>query len=310
MGEKSKSIGEFGENITEKFLGLIGWTNAIKGSDIECSKPIEHSIKSSKQRNTHGIDFTFYYKCQLFEDTQENIIISSKTQDTYENNPSSKFKAHTLDLALAIECYKKSSLRSNIKDVTKTSKYTGVLFWIDLKSNYDDLLEQVNSVRLEMNNIDFESIYLVDNRRASFVYEAIQYSKNKFRNSEIKFIYPYTGYNNSGNNREFSGGILPVQYINSSILPLHVINKKDNKEYLIINCIEKYSVVTLKRLIGLAQKFIQMWITIDVHILFPELNFQESQSEVNQIKLEFLHKENIMKNITVGTFSPDFRSIE
>lgn len=36
MGEWSKKIGEYGENVVEKFLSIIGWNNVQKGIEIKC----------------------------------------------------------------------------------------------------------------------------------------------------------------------------------------------------------------------------------------------------------------------------------
>ena len=43
MGEWSKKIGEYGEDVVEKFLSIIGWNNPAKGVQIEClNKNGEH----------------------------------------------------------------------------------------------------------------------------------------------------------------------------------------------------------------------------------------------------------------------------
>ena len=37
MGEWSKKIGEYGENVVEEFLFIVGWSNLSKGLTISCS---------------------------------------------------------------------------------------------------------------------------------------------------------------------------------------------------------------------------------------------------------------------------------
>ncbi len=38
MGEWSKKIGEYGEDIVERFLSIIGWKDPAKGIQINCLK--------------------------------------------------------------------------------------------------------------------------------------------------------------------------------------------------------------------------------------------------------------------------------
>lgn len=38
MGEWSKKIGEYGEDVVEKFLSIIGWNDSDKGIQIDCYK--------------------------------------------------------------------------------------------------------------------------------------------------------------------------------------------------------------------------------------------------------------------------------
>jgi hypothetical protein len=108
MGEFSKRIGEIGEEIVIDFLNLIGWTNPQRNFDIPSINPDKHNKKN------HGIDGYFHYISPMITNTIENIIISSKySKDPYPNNPITKFKDYYWDLAIAIESFKKSELRSS-----------------------------------------------------------------------------------------------------------------------------------------------------------------------------------------------------
>ena len=58
MGEYSKKIGEYGEDVVEKFLSVVGWSDLAKGNQINCSKQNEeHLNREGKPVHTHGIDF-------------------------------------------------------------------------------------------------------------------------------------------------------------------------------------------------------------------------------------------------------------
>ena len=37
MGEKSKKIGEYGEDYAEKFFNSVGWDSLSKGIELKCS---------------------------------------------------------------------------------------------------------------------------------------------------------------------------------------------------------------------------------------------------------------------------------
>ena len=94
MGEWSKKIGEYGEDVVERFLSVIGWDNPAKGIQIKCSKQNEeHKNKEGKPVHTHGIDFLYSYISPLVDGQLNNIIISSKYKtEKYPNSPTNLFK--------------------------------------------------------------------------------------------------------------------------------------------------------------------------------------------------------------------------
>ena len=48
MGEWSKKIGEYGEDVVEKFLSIIGWHEPVKGITIPCS------MQNGEHKNDRG----------------------------------------------------------------------------------------------------------------------------------------------------------------------------------------------------------------------------------------------------------------
>ena len=67
MGEKSKRIGEIGENIVGNFFHLLGWEGTLSGQKLPCRKPSKHAREGSKKgkRETHGIDYLYCYRSPL-----------------------------------------------------------------------------------------------------------------------------------------------------------------------------------------------------------------------------------------------------
>lgn len=307
MAEVSKKRGEFGEEIVDQILNLIGWQPNMKGVDVACIRPIEHAI-STKNRVTHGIDFIYHYDSPFFNDTHDFVLVSSKFNDEYPSNPVAKFKSHIKDLAFATECFKKSSIKNSLSRFERTNKYTGVIFWLDngKDKEYDDAIERLTDFRVE-DGVDFEAIYLVDNRRADFLYQAITHAGNFFKKSEIEFLIPNTGHNNTVKTRTSSSKILPVQYINSSILPLKVIQNDGAQEILVLNIIDEFEEGHLPHLISLAQKLTEGW-SNQVFLLYPRFVKNALGDSVERAKLEFRDQAFIRK-IQLGSYMPDFRNV-
>ena len=307
MAEVSKKRGEFGEEIVDQLLNLIGWHPNMKGIDVECIRPIEHAI-STKNRVTHGIDFIYQYESPFFNDTKDFVLISSKFNDEYPPNPVTKFKSHLKDLAFALECFKKSPLKNQLTEFGKNNKYTGVIFWLDNgKDKEYDVIDRLTDFKVE-DDVDFESIYLVDNKRADFLYQTITYADKFFKKSEIEFLIPNTGHNNTVKTRKSSSSVLPVQYINSSILPLKVIQKDGTQEILVLNVIDEFEEGHLPHLISLAQKLTEGW-SNQVHILYPRFVKDSFGDSVEKAKLEF-RDQSFVRKVQIGSYMPDFRNVK
>jgi hypothetical protein len=306
VGELSKNRGEFGEDIVEKLLNLIGWENLLTGRDIECFKPVEHSI-STRDRENHGVDFVYQYDCPLFSDTQMFVLASSKFNDKYPSNPTTKFKAHLRDIAYALDCFRKSPIKSKFKNtsISYTSKQAGVIFWLDNTSTYNNVIERLTDFKID-DSLEFDTIYLVDNFRANFLHDTIMFARQQFSGKIIEFFHPTTGFNNTVKNRISSSGIMPVQYINGSILPLKIIDNES--EYLIINCIDKFEEDTLRKLLSLSQKITENW-GQKIYILFPEFNRDLHSITVENIKLELKDKR-FAKKVLVSSYNLTFRTVE
>jgi hypothetical protein len=249
MGEFSKRIGEIGEEIVIEFLSLIGWHKPAKNFDIPSIDPEKHNKK------THGIDGYFHYKSPLISKTLENIIISVKySKDKYPNSPVAKFKDHYSDLAKAIESFKKSELRadninnrSNIEGVFDR----GILFWLNnVDDDSTDLITKLS--RLEApKDFNHDGIFLVDNNKLEFIFNAIEFAKREFINKPIEFTYFNTGLNGD-NDTPKNGEVMPVQYLASNILPLRIQIEND-KNALVLCSREKFEKDELVKLIGLAK---------------------------------------------------------
>lgn len=307
MGEKSKFIGETGEKTVENFLTLIGWTNPSKGLEFPCFNTENHN----KER-THGLDFFFKYLSPLVDGVLNNISISVKfTDNAYPNALNSKFKSHFIDLAESMECLRYSE---NYKEITNTisipyssSENIGVLFWLSNENSvHDDITSKVSSTKLPK-VYDFDSIYLVDNRKLEFIFSSITYAKNLDKEFELTFFYHDTGKNINPLIKKNFGSILPVEFINTSVLPIRLENPKNKTTKLILTCINNFNINDLKRLISMSQELTKSWPN-DVIIAFPDYNTTRHSNEVIIAKSAF--DDNFTKNISVVSYYPNSKSLQ
>ena len=309
MGEWSKKIGEVGENIVGEFFGLIGWSDAQKGIELNCNRGERHGSENSTKK-THGIDYFYSYESSLVDRTLDHLVISVKYKaEKYPSSPTTLFKSHFLDLAKTMECFKLSEVRQkasrNFSSVEK-SRDIGVLFWLsnDTSDDQDIISKVANSKNLS--EFNYGTIYLVDNKRLSFIFDSINYAKNINSTKSYEFFYPSTGRNINPTSRESSGRILPVEYINSSILLIKNI-QSDGSFIFLVTCIDEFHKDRLKRLIGLVHDITQN-LTTHIKISFPDFDGLYHSNEVMEAKSGFKDK-NFTDRIEVTSYRSDFRSL-
>ncbi|MBU1331275.1 MAG: hypothetical protein KJ884_04175 [Gammaproteobacteria bacterium] len=309
MGEWSKLVGEHGENIVQSLLEIIGWGNNQSNFDMPCIKPSKHT-ESSTARKSHGIDFLFSYKSDLEEKTVCHAIISSKfTAAKYPNNPSAKFKEHFNSLAMDIECFKQSNIRkeNSRKFSASREKCIGVLFWMSNEDDIDfNVVENLYATK-NIDDIDYGTIHIVDNKRAAFIFKSIQRFKRDKKISSVKFLYPANGSNNSAADRLTSGHVLPAEFLTSGIIPFSLTTEAGD-EILAISCSEQVEEHTLTRIIGLAQAIAY---SFPQKIIISLLDFNKLKHKdiVEKAKSSFPDSE-FIKKIIFNNLNDDFRGDE
>jgi hypothetical protein len=302
MGEYSKRIGEIGEEIITDFLKVIGWSNPRLNFDIPSVNPEKHGKK------TNGIDGYFHYKSPMITDTIENIVFSVKfSNDKYLNNPVTQFKDHYIDLAMAIESFKKSEIRSNAINNHSSVESVfdrGILFWIN--NQIDDKVNLAHKLlKIDIpKDFTHDGIILMDNLRMEFIFDSINYVQNKYQDSDIQYTYFTTGMNNDDTNKR-SGNILPVQYLTSNILPFRVHNNATNEVTLVLCTNDNFENDELMKLMGLS-KNIGNNLQTKTHILFPDYNKSNHEQIVETVKQAF-NDSTFVSALTIGNFNTTFR---
>lgn len=304
MGEWSKKVGEHGEKVVKEFFELIGWSSSQEGIEMPC-------VRSNHERKTHGIDRLFLYMSPLEDGALNNVVTSVKyTSDDYPSAPNSLFKSHFFDLAKTLECFKNSEIRRDaIKSFTgvDSTKNIGVLFWLsNPKEQGRDILTEVANCK-GLDAFAFETIYVVDNKRISFIYDSIQGVRAAFSSKSVEFFYPSTGKNNNPVTKNASGLVLPVEYINSSVLLFRVVDDRNQSKTLVISSIDSFTGSNLRRLIGLAYEISQDWNSSTL-ILFPDYDSLHHKNEASEAKSGFTNQ-SFVGSVKVASFNADFRSM-
>ena len=145
----------------------------------------------------------------------------------------------------------------------------------------------INSVYyVSLEGLRDNTIYLVDNRRATFILEVVRFVKTK-SNFQYSFYYPLTGRNLNPQNRSNAGKILPIEYLNSSVIPMKLEKKNNNKEIsLFLATIDHFEADEFMRLMGLA-KDISTNLAGEIIIAFPDYDQLRHSNVVNELKQGF-----------------------
>lgn len=313
MGERSKKIGEIGENIVSNFFSLLGWDEALSGQTLKCKKPQKHARKNSKtgKRESHGIDYLYCYKSPLESSTVESAVISVKhTENAYENNPKATFKSHAEDLIQTLECYKHSELKKQQHEFlghTTKSRDSGVLFWLSSHDEtYNNVVSKIANSRLDT-DCCFESFHVVDNRRIQFIYDTLTFLRGKANSNRLNFYYPETSLSYVDKTIDRSGTICPLEFLTTPIIPLIIkAEKEDEQDIFCLSSIDGFDLEALRRLIQAAQEYTQ-GISCKYLFIFP--NYVPSHHGDSVRKAATGFSGNMFGRIEVATYNPDFRSL-
>lgn len=289
MGEWSKKIGEYGEDVVYQILSLVGWSTASKGKDIPCVDKENHAKNGTKERIEHGIDYMYTYMSPLVSGQLVHALVSSKySTNKYPNSPNRLVREYTSDLVSALDCFDGSKIQTDIDEKFEysSSNDVGVLFWLNnIAEEDDDLIQKISSIRLDANTVK-KSLYIIDNKRAGFILQLMLYIKANESNYDYDFYYPNTGLNINPIDRKNVGKILPIEYFNSPIIPIKLTNNKSRETSLFLGILDNFESDSLIRLIGLA-KDITTELTGKVIIGFHDYNRLNDEGDVSTAKQQF-----------------------
>lgn len=307
-GEKSKSSGEYGEKIVTVLLDKIGWVNCLPGKDIPCVMGDVHKGEGGNPRKKHGVDFVVKYSDPLMSSTEHHILISVKHREDYPKGSAgrtSKFKEFLKDIAEATECYPAYKVDLQRISGTNQENTSNVIFWISESADEvrASVISDISNFR-NSDNVNYKTVYLVDNEKLAFLYNSIQFVERL--NKSFYFYYPDTGFNMDIITRKHQGHILPVQYINSPILLFKIV--EDTGDCLVITVNEFLSESSLHRLIQLARLLTEGW-AAKIVIAFSDYHDYKNSDIVATILGELQDSE-FKKKIHIQSLGAyDFRNL-
>lgn len=314
MGELSKTIGEKGEKLVSEFLKVIGWVNYLEDESITCACSETHKRESAKNgRKTHGIDVFYSFRSNLQDYTLDNVVLSVKyTSEPYPSYPVSKFKEYLKDLSQTVECFMKSNLRSLNNEEYEMSGITrandvGVLFWLtNHKESDQDVVAKVANINLDK-NLNFSTIYIVDNSRAAFIYNSVNYLRKTYSSFELYFHYAFNSSNFKDPEIDKFGRIMPVEYFCSNLLPFRLVDKSTNKVSFCLASREEFSEDVINRLLCLASDVSQDF-TGDFIFIFPDYD-SLSHERILAKSMRARSRSGEFLNVTVNSYNYDFRNL-
>jgi hypothetical protein len=313
-GENSKSSGEVGEKIVEKFFTRVGWNNSNANISFPCLFPEKHKNKKSQgNRTKHGIDAQFSYMSGLESNTLINVLASVKhTTGLYQKTLTTVPQGHIKDILDASKCYEFSPLNQEAKslfqsETVKNYRIVPVLFYLASGDADDaDFVSSISATRF-FNDYEVEEFYLVDNKKMTFILDAIKYVKGEYPDYDVNFHYPSTSLNLMSVTQYTYGKTMPVENLASPFI--NFVFKKGERG----DEVHKFVTVVQEPFAG--DSLTQYLYAAKTHcaslassytIAFPDYYSAEHKSDVNKSIVQLSMPS---ESIKVASYSPDFRNL-
>ncbi|RLD61154.1 MAG: hypothetical protein DRJ01_08430 [Bacteroidetes bacterium] len=268
----------FNHRVAKKILELIGWHQFGENHKLEVFN------EKTSENEILLINFIGDFESKLKDKSGDFVMVNSIHSLKYPNTTKTEITKYLncTDLIFSdLKEKKKIPLRK-----FDTTDYYSLLFWLSTDNNEvtSDFIHQTkeNYKRNLLNNE--VNYFLIDNNKANFLISSITTAKNYREDVPVKFFYPITEANQSPDKIGQRGLKLPVQYINSSVIP--IVKEDKSKISFLLFCSDPFSPDTLKKLI---------WLTIrltsgfgnEYVLFFPDYNEYINGNEALQIIRSF-----------------------
>ena len=287
--------------IVQKILKLIGWHQFGENHIVQ------NFNEKTEENELHSVNFLGDFESKLKEDSGDFVMISSLHSLKYPDSSKTDIYKYLNDTEIVYSDLL-DKRKIPIKRFESTDVYS-LLFWFstdnsEVSTDFIHYTKENYKRNLLNENINY---FLIDNNKANFLISSITTAKNYRPDDPVKFAYPITEANQSPKRIGQRGTKLPVQFINSSIIPI----TKENHSSIsfLLFCADPYTTETLKKLI---------WLTISLTsgfgneylIYFPDyddkLNRNEALEVIRSFNQELLdEKVKILKYNSIDTDALD-----
>jgi len=285
MGELSKLIGQDGEDLVTDFFTKIGWTPLTVSKDIPCVNGESHK-KGEGPRKEHGLDIIFSYVCPIANSVRKNVLISVKNSFQEKAPSRTKTKIDIEDVSQALECFKRSPLKSELQSRgggATTSQDFGLIFILNKEFDATRSFVSGTKQKEEVSTLSRNSVSVIENWRFDFIDAVINHIKLRCENWRWSFHYPESTTSATGEERQPNGRILPLESLIDGPLAIHLettIHERNVTRLLLFSA-ECYTVENFKRLAGLGLGLSSNF--AEVTLVFPDSTSSTLDSDLGTL---------------------------
>lgn len=232
----------------------------------------------------HSIDFVGDFESKLKEKSGDFIMVSSIHDLKYPSTSKTEITKYLDSTEIVFNNFKEKK-KIPLRRFASTDYYS-LLFWLSTDNSEvsgDFIHHAKENYKRNLLN-DEINYFLIDNNKANFLISSIATAKNYREDVAVKFLCPITEANQSPTTIGQRGLKLPVQFINSSVIPIAKEDK--SKISFLLFCSDPFSPDALKKLI---------WLTIrltsgfgnEYRLYFPDYDEALHKSEALEIIRSF-----------------------
>jgi hypothetical protein len=264
--------------IAKKLLELIGWNQFGENYRVEVFN------ERTSENDFHSINFVGDFESKLKENSGDFVMVSSLHDLKYPGSSKTEITNYLSSTDIVFNDFVERK-RVPLKKFDTTDYYS-LLIWLTTDNNEvsnDFIHNAKENYKRNLLNNDV-NYFLVDNNKANFLISSIATAKNYREDVAVKFLYPITEANQSPNKIGQRGLKLPVQYINTSVIPIAKEDK--SKISFLLFCSDSFSPDALKKLI---------WLTIrltsgfgnEYLLYFPDYEEAQHKNQASEIITSF-----------------------
>lgn len=234
----------FSHVLTSKILELIGWRQFGENEQVTWFD------RDTGEEFERTVNFVGDFDNELKSGTHDNILIRAIDTPEYPDSPTKVMRQVYEESTPIQEKLEEANMFPIKKDKTTTSN--NLTFWYSNGLEDEDryYVTDLFDGEYGYTYMDSDSNYFfIDNAKANFLLSSIVTARLYRPELPVKFLYPITQSNMTEDKIGKRGLKLPVQYINSSVLP--IIQEDSNRISVLLFCSDSYSPDALRKLIWL-----------------------------------------------------------